>query len=316
MKPKIYMLVGLPGSGKSSIAEELRLEEKSKIFSSDKLRKELWRNESTQGDNTRLFNELHNRIKESLKLGENCIYDATNINSKKRIQFLNTIKDIDCEKICIIAATDINVCLQRNNLRERKVPYEVIKKMYLGFQVPQYREGWDDIEIYQTRDKDNEYNIFKFVDYLETINHDNPHHLLNVGAHIQATSKYIMDNYTLKLAGDFDRFYNLLNSAMHHDIGKAFTKSFINSKGETTEIAHYYGHENVSAYMYLLYADELNVIEDTKNVLYVADLIQLHMRMHCHNENKEKIHQKIKNLVGQQEFEDLCILNEADTICV
>lgn len=315
MKPKFYMLVGLPGSGKSTIAKSLALEKDTKIFSSDELRKELWGNENTQGDNNELFNELHNRIIKSLKSNENCVYDATNINSKKRTQFLNTIKDIDCKKICIIVATDINVCLQRNNSRERKAPYEVIKKMYTSFQTPQYREGWDNITIYRTRDENNDYDIYKFIDYLEAQNHDNPHHLLTIGGHIQAVTKYIMDNYTLKLAGDFDRFYNILNAAMHHDIGKGFTKSFINSKGESTEVAHYYGHENVSAYMYLLYENKDKIENDTRNILYVADLIQLHMRMHCHNESKEKVHQKIKKIVGQKEFEDLCILNEADTIC-
>ena len=51
---KFYMLVGLPGSGKSTIAQKLNC----KVFSSDSLRKELWGNENTQGDNSQLFNEL------------------------------------------------------------------------------------------------------------------------------------------------------------------------------------------------------------------------------------------------------------------
>ena len=81
------MLVGLPGSGKSTISNELNGE----VFSSDALRKELWGDENTQGDNTLLFNELHKRIEKGLKEGKNCIYDATNINAKKRIQFLQVM---------------------------------------------------------------------------------------------------------------------------------------------------------------------------------------------------------------------------------
>ena len=60
---KFYMLVGLPGSGKSTISNELNGE----VFSSDALRKELWGDENTQGDNTLLFNELHKRIEKGLK---------------------------------------------------------------------------------------------------------------------------------------------------------------------------------------------------------------------------------------------------------
>lgn len=307
---KFYMLVGLPGSGKSTISNELNGE----VFSSDALRKELWGDENTQGDNTLLFNELHKRIEKGLKEGKNCIYDATNINAKKRIQFLNKIKNIKCEKICILVATDFNVCLQRNNLRERKVPYEVIKRMYFNIDIPQYREGWDKIIIKRTQDEMNDYDIFKFVDYLETINHDNPHHLLTIGGHIQAVVKYIMDNYQFKFAGDIERLKCLLRAALYHDIGKKITKTFINSKGEKTEVAHYYNHEKVSAYMYIMY-EHTEELKDVDKILYIADLIGFHMKMHCYNGDKEKAHERIRKLVGQREFEDLCILNEADIIC-
>ena len=307
---KFYMLVGIPYSGKSTVAKELGGE----IFASDKLREELWGSESIQGDNKLLFKELHNRIKKSLNQGKDCVYDATNIHSKARTQFLKEIKNIKCEKICVFVATDYNVCLKRMNGRERVVPVEVVNRMYTHIDIPQYREGWDKIIIKRTRDDENDYDIFRYVDYLENINHDNPHHLLTIGAHIQAVVKYIMDNYQFKFAGDINRLEVLLRAALHHDIGKEFTKSFINSKGEETEVAHYYNHEKVSAYMYIMY-EKSDELKDIDKVLYIADLIGLHMKMHCHGGYKEKTHKKIEELVGHKEFEDLCILNEADQIC-
>ena len=55
-----YMLVGLPGSGKSTIAKKMIEKNPNiKVFSSDSLRKELWGDENKQGDNSKLFNELH-----------------------------------------------------------------------------------------------------------------------------------------------------------------------------------------------------------------------------------------------------------------
>ena len=88
-----YMLVGLPGSGKSNIAKKMKEENpKIQIFSSDELRKELWGNENTQGNNSVLFKELHNRIKFCLENGVDCIYDATNISSKRRMAFLMDVK--------------------------------------------------------------------------------------------------------------------------------------------------------------------------------------------------------------------------------
>lgn len=308
---KFYMMVGIPGSGKSKIAEELGV----KVYASDKLREELWGSEETQGDNNELFTELYRRIKESLKNGESCVLDATNLNSSKRTHFLKEIENIDCEKICIIVATDLNVCLARNRERERHVPYEVIKRMYFNIEIPQYREGWDKIIVKRALDKNNDYDIFKFIDYLETENHDNPHHLLTIGAHIQAVTKYIIDTYKLTFAGDIHRLERLITAAMYHDVGKKITKTFVNTKGETTEVAHYYFHEKVSAYMYLLYEKDEKIENDLENVLYVADLIGLHMRLFCPEESKQKVENKLKQLVGEREYEDLCILHEADIVC-
>ena len=107
---KFYMMVGIPGSGKSKIAEELGV----KVYASDKLRKELWGSEEIQGDNNEIFTELYRRIKASLKNGESCVLDATNIKASKRAHFLKEIKNIECEKICILVASDINVCLSRS----------------------------------------------------------------------------------------------------------------------------------------------------------------------------------------------------------
>ena len=87
---KFYMMVGIPGSGKSKIAQELGV----KVYSSDKLRKELWGSEEIQGDNNEIFTELYRRIKASLKNGESCVLDATNIKASKRAHFLKEIKNI------------------------------------------------------------------------------------------------------------------------------------------------------------------------------------------------------------------------------
>lgn len=66
--------------------------------------------------------------------------------------------------------------------------------------------------------------------------------------------------------------------------------------------------------MYIMY-EHTEELKDVDKILYIADLIGFHMKMHCYNGDKEKAHERIRKLVGQREFEDLCILNEADIIC-
>ncbi len=299
---KFYMMVGLPGSGKSTIAQSLGC----KVFSSDNLRKELWGSEDIQGDNSQLFNELNRRIKEALSKGEDCVYDATNINAKRRTSFLNSIKDIECEKICVFVATDFNLCILRNFQRERHVPYEVIKKMYLNFNIPQAREGWDDIRIKISVDRNTNYDIPWLIEHLCEIPHDNPHHTLSIGDHIKEVIRKINYYTGFMRMEDNTRYINLVLAAMHHDIGKEFCKT-LDSK---TGIAHYYGHENVSAYMFIMYSSDM--CADIHEVLYIADLISLHMRLFVREEDREKSYAKLKQLIGEKEFEDLCLLHKAD----
>lgn len=303
---KFYMLVGLPGSGKSTIAQKLNC----KVFSSDSLRKELWGNENTQGDNSQLFNELQRRIRETLKKGENCVYDATNINAKRRTSFLSSIKGIECEKICIFVATDFNLCLLRNFQRERHVPYEVIKRMYLNFDIPQFREGWSDIQIKVELDKNTYYDVAWLIEHLCDISHDNPHHTLSIGDHIKEVVKNVGYYSGFMRIENSERYNKLVLAAMHHDIGKEFCKTFQKPNGELDDIAHYYGHENVSAYMFIMYSSDMCV--DTHDILYVADLIALHMRLFVREEDREKSYAKLKQLIGEKEFEDLCLLHKAD----
>ena len=74
------MCIGLPASGKSEQSKKLATEYNAEIFSSDKLRIEMFGDVNHQEDNEALFKELHKRIRECLVSGKSAIYDATNIN--------------------------------------------------------------------------------------------------------------------------------------------------------------------------------------------------------------------------------------------
>ena len=92
---------------------------------------------------------------------------------------------------------------------------------------------------------------------------------------------------------------------MLHDEGKVFTKSFYDARGNPSEEAHYYSHERCGAYNSLFY-------EMPCEHLYVAQLIQWHMRPYLAWEQSEKAMQKDKKLLGETLFNDIMLLHEAD----
>ena len=98
-EPIFIMMVGLPGSGKSTHAEELSKRLDAVIHSSDALREELTGDINNQNNNELVFQTLHKRIKEDLINGKNCIYDACQVKRKDRMSFLQQLNKIPCRKI-------------------------------------------------------------------------------------------------------------------------------------------------------------------------------------------------------------------------
>lgn len=296
-RPLMIMMVGLPGSGKSYRAEKFSEQYNANIHSSDSIREELSGDINNQDINNLVFNTLHNRIKEDLRNNKNCIYDACNISYKRRIAFLQELKNIPCEKICVLMATPYDQCIKNNANRDRVVPEYVIERMYRTFDVPWYYEGWDDIITifnYTTyRSPNNFYLLYK------NFNQNNTHHTLTLGEHCADVCAKLSDaSVELKTAG------------MLHDCGKPFCKTFKNTKGEITEQAHYYNHEHTGSYDSLFYREDFsNII----NPLYIATLIRWHMQPYFwEKDNNENLHNKYHKLWGEGLYKDIMKLHEAD----
>ena len=91
------------------------------------------------------------------------------------------------------------------------------------------------------------------------IPHDNPHHTLNIYNHC-------MEAYEETCCHSIDS--DVCVAALWHDIGKPYVKAFVGYNGNTCEIAHYYQHQCLGAW--LVYGFEYVTP-------YIAWLISTHM---------------------------------------
>lgn len=290
---KLIMLVGIPGSGKSTLGKKLSVKESAALCSSDEIRKELYGDENIKGDNSKVFGILRNRIKMYLKDNVSVIYDATNLSRKKRMNFLKEIEKYNVFKECYIVATPYEKCLQNNQKRERFVPEPVIERMYKSWQTPSLNEGFDKIITY--------YNTEEYKTYLGPWNEAykiynnyeqrNPHHKETLNEHVQ----YVY-NYVKKHTADV----NCRIAAYLHDIGKPFCRI------DKNKISHYYGHENVGAYDVFFYSG-------IENKLITSLLINCHMGLYNFNKIEEnKLIQFYKNILGDYKYKQLCIIHNGD----
>lgn len=304
---EFIMLVGLPASGKSTYAEKLR-KDGCHIHSSDKIREELTGDVNSQDKNTDVFSELHKRVKNDLQNGISCVYDATNMSMKRRKAFLDEIKKYDCWKTCILFVVPVEVCKERNQNRKRKVPDGVFDKMLKQFQCPYYYEGWDVIKIEWYDGK------VKPIDFDCNMNQENSHHTLSLGEHMAESLRYVCEKYP--------KNYSLAIATGAHDLGKYYTKTFVDSKGNPSKEAHYYGHENYGAYMFLVgqnravstgdYECAKTDKREQKNNLYISSLINWHMRPHTAWKQSEKARERDITLIGEAMYQDIMFLHEAD----
>ena len=344
MLPKFYMLVGISGSGKSFIANQLKGIYKDNIVvcSSDAIRKELWGDENDQRNPQKVFELLHKRVKKALKEGKNVVYDATNLSRKRRMGFLKEISNISCFKSCLLIATPFEECVENDRKRERTVGEKVIRHQRESFQCPYFYEGWDSINIMNPTDKANLKELDEIVEDLKAISHDNPHHDYSIGEHILAAKAYCdnkrkeyekrMVKYTLspfytdpvkvyEFEKEIEDWHIAGVVANYHDIGKGATKRFRNSKGEPTEIAHYYNHHNVSAYEIISRLRFAELLKDDAPIdshwdfdfdhywLMIAVLVNLHMEPFF---RKDKIWDKFSSLIGEYFTEIILKFHEAD----
>lgn len=330
-KPKMYVAVGIVASGKSTYAEEMKENDNNLVIvSSDSIREEILGDVNDQTKNNEVFEEVYKRVNKALNDGNDVYLDATNINRKRRIHILSQEIKVDCEKIALYFPSTISQSVVYNMNRERKVPTDVIRKMFKTLHVPTVREGFDEVRFIKNsvrdmdnkifdKSYDNDYDFSKVIDDYSTfwyfaiqkfqhlghiyeLPHDSTYHSFSVSRHTYHVCKYIHDYYK------GDRMEEMMLAGLFHDSGKAMCKTFINHKGETTRYASFLQHENVSTQLAI---DELLYRGyDEEKLKFIVDLVQFHMMAH---DESVKVAKRLRNLLTEEQLDHLSFLHIADT---
>jgi predicted kinase len=150
-KGAVILAIGLPGSGKSSWFKRHNVTP----LSSDLLRALLFDDPTEQRFQDLIFSNLRSMLKARLIAKRPMNYvDATNLSPHERSGWIKLAKDYGYEVQAVFFDVPVEVCLARNQRRERKVPEDAMRRMAGKLKQPSFEEGFSKITVVKVKQKD------------------------------------------------------------------------------------------------------------------------------------------------------------------
>ena len=150
---RVVLLVGLPGSGKSTYLQQVG----TAGLSSDTIRGLLADDETDQSIHDRVFQTMRYLLRHRLAMGRPVTYiDATNLTPQERHSWIKLAKDFQYDVQAVYFDVPLDVCLERNQKRSRVVGEDVVKRMSAKLKPPAFEEGFTKITVVRVKKKDSE----------------------------------------------------------------------------------------------------------------------------------------------------------------
>ncbi len=141
---RIVLMVGLPGSGKSTWLARQGITP----LSSDTVRQLLADDMTDQTIHARVFQTLRYLLRHRIMIGRPVSYlDATHLTPDERRPYIRMACRYKCQVEAIFFDVPLDICQERNRARGRVVPEEAMQMMASKLTPPQLEEGFARITV-------------------------------------------------------------------------------------------------------------------------------------------------------------------------
>jgi len=139
----LVVMVGLPGSGKSTWATE----NFRHIVSPDRIRLDEIGMAFDRAGEERVWSLARTRVREHLAAGRVVCFDATSVTTKRRAVLGRMAEGVGLPAIAVWMRVPEEVAWERNLSRERPVPRAAFEQLAEAFQPPTTEEGFDAVVV-------------------------------------------------------------------------------------------------------------------------------------------------------------------------
>lgn len=145
--PELTVLIGLPGSGKSTWAKKNL--PGHIIISPDQVRYEDFQIQFETRVEPQVWQIVFALIEGNLKLKRSVVFDATNLTPKRRKRLVELGQKYKAFVRAVLVNTPVNQCIQQNKARRKfeHVPDKLIINMAKALIKPTKEEGFDQILV-------------------------------------------------------------------------------------------------------------------------------------------------------------------------
>jgi predicted kinase len=148
----VVLAIGLPGSGKSSWFKRHSITP----LSSDLLRAILFDDPTEQRFQDLIFSNLRSMLRARLIARRPMNYvDATNLTPHERHGWIKLAKDYGYEVQAVFFDVPVEVCLERNQRRDRVVSEDVMRRMSAKLRAPTFNEGFTKITVVKVKRRED-----------------------------------------------------------------------------------------------------------------------------------------------------------------
>ena len=138
----VYVLIGAPGSGKSTWARENAARFGAVVVGSDDVRNDFHANGQNPLDGDAVFAEVERRARDVLRAGRCVILDATHYRRRYRTYAVDVARDLGARRVALWFDVPLAECLRRNAHRSvmafggEPVPSQVVRDIFGQLEPP------------------------------------------------------------------------------------------------------------------------------------------------------------------------------------